>query len=98
GRDLLMRREGADAYLAVADGDVAERGDAAYVNERAGLGEAELHERQERVAAGEHLRVLRAAERLHRLLDRRRSLVVEVERDHRRTSFAASCITRHTRS
>src|SRR5438128_1368567 len=56
--DGAVRRERADDDRAVALGaDLAQRGDATEVDQRLGLRQPELHEREQAVAAGQQLRV-----------------------------------------
>ena len=55
--DLAMGRPGADAQLVVGLVDAIEPGDVAQVDEQGGLGEPELDERDEAVAAGQQLRL-----------------------------------------
>ncbi len=70
--------------------DVAEVVEPADVDEHRRARDAELHRGEERVAAGEHLRVLVAPEELDRLLDRPRPLVREGRGDHAPALAAAS--------
>ena len=72
-----------------ADGDrvtvltyIGEVGDAADVDEQLGTREPEAHEREERVAAREELRVLAGPEELDRVVDRLGDLVFELGRNH----------------
>ena len=85
-RDVVVARERADRDPVAVLAHVAEVGQAADVDEQRRLREAELHQRQERVAAGEQLRVVARPEQLDRVVDRLRDLVVEPRGDHDRAS------------
>src|SRR3954464_12085070 len=72
-----------DPPLAVLALRAAEPADLAQVDEHRRRREAQLHERQERVAAGEDLGVLAAlGQRPERVLERLRRGVLELGRDH----------------
>jgi hypothetical protein len=88
--ELRVSREGADRDPITVLADVAEAVEAADVDEYARPRDAELHRRDQRVPAGEHLRVAVAPEELDRLLDRPGSLVREGSRDHAPALAAAS--------
>ena len=77
-----MARAGADGDPVALLLDVRELGDAADVDEERRPGEAELHERQEGMTAGQDLGVLGLTEQPDRIVDRRRDLVVEGSRNH----------------
>jgi len=93
-REVVVARERADRDPVPGVADVAELAEAADVDEEAGPGEAELHQRQQGMPAGEELRVTTRAEQPDGVLDGAGQLVVERGRDH----FATSCNARHTRS
>src|SRR2546430_9476029 len=82
--------------------DVLEAGDAVDVDDERRPGQAQPHERQQRMASGQQLGVLVLAQEVDGLLDRFGPLVVERCRDHRLPSLLAfpfaSRIVRHTRS
>ncbi len=89
-RDLSVSRERADHDRPVGFGaNFPERRDATEIDERLGLRESELHEGQEAVAARDHFRVAAFTELLDGIFDRRRRLIGERVRDHRRPSPAA---------
>ena len=90
----LCRVSAPIAIVSAVLADVREVGEPADVDEERRPGEAELHRRQERVPAGEQLRVLPLAEELDRVLGALGDLVVERSRDHDLTSW----IARQTRS
>src|SRR5262249_47366704 len=63
--------------------NLTQHADARDVDERLRRREAQLHQRQQRVPAREHLRLLAARlEQLHRLVDARRTAQRELGRDH----------------
>src|SRR5205807_893282 len=83
-----MRRQGADSQLVTILLDVVELLDPVDVDKRRGLRQAKPHERNQAVAAGEHLGVLaELAEQLRRLVDRGGASVFECSRYHWRASF-----------
>src|SRR5206468_8913538 len=86
--DRPVCRERADDDGAILALDLTEAGDAADVDQQFGLGEPELHQGNETVAAGQHLRVARPTECFDRLVDGRGRCVGERVRDHRRASPA----------
>src|SRR5262249_27241439 len=53
--DVAVAGQGADGHVVTGVADVRQVGDAADVHEDAGLGQPQLHERQQAVAAGEEL-------------------------------------------
>ena len=95
GQDIGIGRQGPDLVAAV--GRRAERlelGQPADVDELAGLGQTQLHERQEAHPAGQDLGVA-AGDGGQGVVERRRPLVVERCRDHAWPPFADS-IAPHT--
>src|SRR5207253_7205408 len=70
----------ADAELAAEFFDVGEFGQAVDVDQYAGLGQPQLHHRDEAVAAGQHA-VVRPAQQRQRVLDAAGALVLDVRRD-----------------
>ena len=81
----LLAHEGADVQHAFAQVDHVEAGDAVDVDEDVRLGRAELHQRYEALAAGEHPHVGCPVQQEHCVLDRRRRVVGERRRLHRST-------------
>ena len=78
-----VRRQRADPPAAVVAVEAAQLADAADVDQQRRRREAQLHQREQRVAARKQLRVLAAlAERRDGLVDAAHSLVVELGRDH----------------
>lgn len=85
----------ADPPAAVLALDRAQAGDPAQVDEQRRRRQPQPHQRQQRVAAGERLRLLAAVgERGQRGVERVGGGVVELGRDHLRASWIAC----HTRS
>ena len=72
-----MPGQRADAQLAAGLLDVGELGQAVDVDEHAGLGQPQLHHRDEAVAAGQDT-VVRPAQQRQRMLDAGRALVLDV--------------------
>ena len=56
--DVVMARQAAHVDLVAGVTDVGQITDATHVDEHRGRGEPQLHERQQRVSAGEHLRLV----------------------------------------
>ena len=86
GGSLAHADPGADlpALALALDADALQALDIADVDDRAGCGQAELHQRQQAVAAGHDLDVAVAlAEELERLVEAGRGVVVELGRKHR---------------
>ena len=77
-----MPGERADRDPVAVLADVAQVVEPADVDEQRRAREAQAHRRNERVAAGQELRVLVAAEQRDRLVDRAGALVLEGGRDH----------------
>ena len=93
--EVVVARERTDGDRVAVLAHVREVGDAPDVDEQLGPRQAQPHEREERVAAGEELRLPAGAEELDRVVDGLGDLVVERCRDH----FAPpSWIARQTRS
>ena len=90
GLERRVARERADRDPVAVFAHVPEIVQPADVDERRGPRDAELHGRDQRVPAGEQLRVLVGAEELDRLLDRPRPVVLERGRDHAPALAAAS--------
>src|SRR5262249_39635367 len=84
GQQPALRHRGADLDLAVGLADGVELGNARDVDEDCGLDHAQIEHGDERLAAGEHARLLAVlGEKRERLLDRVRPRVVERARLHR---------------
>src|SRR5207249_3580592 len=66
------------------------------VHHQRGPGEPQSHQRQQRMAASDDLRILVRTEELDRLLDRPRPRVLEGRRDHCPPPPLACWIARHT--
>ncbi len=82
--DLAVRRLRADPEVIVGLDDAIEPRDVSQVDEEPGLGEAELEQRDEAVAAGEQLRfALALGQYLERLVEISGTHVVELSRNHR---------------
>ena len=81
-RDVVVAGQRADRDPIAVVLDVREVGEPSDVDEKGRLGEAQLHERQQRVPAGQQLRVLALPEQADRVVDGGRNLVVEGGRDH----------------
>jgi len=77
-----MTRQCPDRDRVAVLAHVAEIGDPADVDERPRPRDTELHRGDQRVPAGEELRVLPRAEQLDRFLQRTRELVLELGRNH----------------
>ena len=78
-----MAGERADGDVVAVLADVGKVGEPADVDEHGGLGEAQLHQRQQAVPTGEELGVVTVlASEAHRFLGARRSDVVERCGDH----------------
>ena len=92
--DVLVPRDGADRDVVAAVPHVAQLVHARDVDEERGPGDAELHRGEQRVPAGEQLRVLVLAEQRDRVLRALGDLVVELRGNH----DLASSIARHTLS
>ena len=88
--EVGVPRERADRDPVALVAHVAEVGEAADVDEQRRPREAEPQQRDQRVAAGEELRVLVAAEQLERLVDRAGAAVLERAGDHA-PALAAAC-------
>ncbi len=88
--EVGVPRERADRDPVAVVAHVAEVGEAADVDEQRRPREAEPQQRDQRVAAGEELRVLVAAEQLERLVDRAGAAVLERAGDHA-PALAAAC-------
>ena len=85
-----VTRHRADPPLAVLALRAAQARDLAQVHEQRRRRQAQLHQRQQRVPAGQHLGVLAAvAQRLERLVERVGCDVVELGRDHWDPPFAS---------
>src|SRR5262249_39185439 len=81
---LRVRHERADRDPAVLAPDLAQVADPANVDQHLGLCQAQLHDRDQAVAAGQDLgAVAELVEQLDRLVDARRRLVLECGGDHR---------------
>src|SRR5216117_4067764 len=81
---VRFAREGTDAKKAVRLADERKSGNAVDVDEVAGAGQAELHERDEALASGEDLGLLtELCEQSRRLGDRTRRVIVKGGRNHR---------------
>jgi hypothetical protein len=93
--EVVVARERADGDPIALLAHVGEVREPADVDEQLRPREAEFHEREERVAAGNQLRVVARAEELDRAFDGVGDLVVERGRDHR---APPSLIARQTRS
>ena len=91
--DLRVAGERADRDPVAVLAHVAEVVEPADVDEERRTREAEAQERNQRVAAGEQLRVLVAPEQLDRLLDRPGPFVLEGGGDHE-PALAAACTAR----
>ena len=91
--ELCVPRERADRDPVAVVADVAQLVEPADVDEQRRTREAQAHERNERVPAGEELRVLVAAEQRDRLVDAPRALVLESGGDHV-PARAAACTAR----
>src|SRR4029079_12855929 len=84
--DLAMRRPGADPQVVVGVDDAVEPADRLEVDEDAGLTEPELQERDQAVPAGEELRLaFSLVEDPDRLVEARRTYILEGSRNHRAT-------------
>ena len=95
--ELGVRRQRADPPAPVLALDPVQTRDLAQVDEQRWRGQPQLHQRQQRVAAGEQLGVLAAVgERPDRAIERVRRDVVELGGDHPATPPCAS-IASHTR-
>ena len=69
GLDVAVAGEGADRDVVAAVTDVRQVGDAADVDQHRRLGQAQLHQRQQAVAAGEELGLVTVlTDEAHRLL------------------------------
>jgi hypothetical protein len=90
GDELCVPGQRADRDAVAVVADVAELVEPAEVDEYRRPCDAELHRRDERVPAGEQLRVLVASERLDRVVDGGRAVVLEGRRDHALALAAAS--------
>src|SRR5437763_15550212 len=78
-----MAGEGADGHLAAGLADVAQLDEPADVDEHRRRRQPQLHEREQRVAAGQQLGLVAVlAQELDRLLGRAGPYVVERRRDH----------------
>ena len=89
GRHLVMRRHRADAGGPVVALDAGQLADPAQVHQQRRRRQPQLHQRQQRVAAGEELRVLAAvAQRAQRRVERLGSDVVELGAGSCPTSLA----------
>src|SRR5690606_7465592 len=92
--ELGVGHHRADPVAAVLALDAVQPGDLAEVHEQCRRGDPELHQRDQRVAARERLRVVAALrEQADRLVERVGRGVVELHRDHAFASWIAS----HTR-
>ncbi len=81
--DLPLGGHGADHDLAAVGPDALERRDAAQIDQIGGLGEAQLHHRHQAVAAGQRPCVLAELGEQHdRLVQGRRTVIVEVAGNH----------------
>ena len=85
-----MGGERADAHARARPLDAGELLDAADVDQVGRLRQAQLHHRQQAVAAGEQLGVLLRAEQVERLRDARGAVIVESCRIHLRPSLATA--------
>jgi hypothetical protein len=82
--NLAVRRASTDAELVVGLNDAVETPDVAQVNEESGLGQAELEERYQAIAAGEELGLaLALREDLEGLIEIGGTHIVKLSRDHR---------------
>ncbi len=100
GRVLYVRvtRERAHEQTALVFGDRSQRGDAADVDDVLGPSQTEGEQRDEALAAGQHLAVVPELPQLiEGLIDRRRPVVDEVGRLHSVNAwYASTCISRRT--
>ncbi len=87
--ELGVSRERADRDRVAVRAHVAQVVEPSDVDEERRAGEAQAHERDQRVAAGEELRVLVSAEQLDGLLDGAGAPVLEGGGDHAPASAAA---------
>src|SRR5439155_3019615 len=88
---IRFPRERADAQEAVGLLDVREPGNSVDVDDVLRGGQAELHERDETLATGQHLRVVaKPGEQPCRLADRCGSVVLEGGRNHRGPPWPAA--------
>jgi hypothetical protein len=90
GDQLRVSSQRADRDAVAVVADVAELVEPAEVDEHRRPRDPELHRRDERVPAGEQLRVLVASERLDRVVDGGGAVVLEGRRDHALALAAAS--------
>ena len=86
---LVVARARPDRQVVAPVPHPAQLGHPADVDQRARLGEAQLHQREEAVAAGDELGVLLRAQQLEGVVGQLRDLVVEACRDHDRASWIA---------
>ena len=83
GLHVAMAGQGADGHVVAAVADVGQVGQAADVDEHGRRSQAQLHERQQRVAAGQELGVVAVlGQQRQGLVDRARPGVLERHRDH----------------
>jgi hypothetical protein len=96
---VVVSGQGADRDVGAFVVDVRQVVQTAEVDDHLGCGQPQLHQRQQRVTAGQELRVVAVFGRqAHRLLDRACPLVAECGRDHADTSAGASAAARAART
>src|SRR6185312_874652 len=89
--DVVVPGQGADCDVGALVVNVRQVVQAAQVDDHLGGGQPQLHQRQQRVTAGQELRVVAVFGReAERLFDRACPLVAERGRDHADTSAGAS--------
>ena len=89
--ELRVGRQRPDPPVAVLALDAVQPGHLAQVDQQRRRGQPQLHQRQQRVSAGQELGVLAAVgERLDRIVERLRRGVVELGGDHAGTPPLAS--------